>query len=147
MPNKCSKNLHIQVASVHYLFMYFHNKDDMGAMVGRGSLVPVEPLVSGGITNRDWGGGTPTPAPTPFIPTETKGSYFSFFSVFNLSVYSDCCLTRICAYTYLNLYICIYLSIYTIYAVRLDLYINSTLYIYIYKLINVYTHNNLYTWK
>jgi hypothetical protein len=49
MPNKCSKNLHIQVASVHYLFiylfiylfMYFHNKDDMGAMVGRGALVPV----------------------------------------------------------------------------------------------------------
>jgi hypothetical protein len=36
-----------------------------------------------------------------------------------LSVYSDCCVTRICTYTYLNLYICIYLSIYTIYAVRL----------------------------
>jgi hypothetical protein len=36
---------------------------------------------------------------------ETKGSRFSFFWVFDLSVYSNRCLTRICTYTYLNLYI------------------------------------------
>jgi hypothetical protein len=74
------------------------------------------------------GGGMPTPLPTPFslswyYQRRVKG-VVSLFSVFDLSVYSDCCLTRICAYMHLNLYICIYLSIYTIYAVRLDLYIN-----------------------
>jgi hypothetical protein len=37
------------------------------------------------------------------IPTETKWS--RFFFVFDLSVYSNCCLTRICTCTYLYLYI------------------------------------------
>jgi hypothetical protein len=48
----------------------------------------------------------------------------------------------------MNLYIGIYLSIYTIYTVRLDLYINLTIYIYIYELIiyiYTHTHNILYT--
>jgi hypothetical protein len=67
-------------------------------------------------------GGTPAHAPTPFslswyYQPRLKGLVSLFFV--DLSVYSNCCLTRICTYTYLNLYICIYLSIYTIYTVRL----------------------------
>jgi hypothetical protein len=55
------------------------------------------------------------------IPTMTKGSRPFFVVVFDLSMHSNCCLTRICTHTYLHLYICIPVYIYTIYTIRLHI--------------------------
>jgi hypothetical protein len=90
-------------------FLLFSEINTLGAWVAAASSSPI----------------TRTPSLSPTDESQSRTGHrhcivsFLFFLFCDLNLYSNYCLTRICMYTYLNMYIGIYLSIYTIYAVRL----------------------------